>query len=75
MALYVIPETKELLAVMVLGEAQRQRVSIACFGGKRHYVKDGTCLHTDAFLAAMKPWWRSRADVAPFGTAKDRERS
>ena len=70
MALYAVPETKELLAVLVLGKAQRRRVSIACFGGKRHYAADGTCPHVDAFKANLKPWWRSRADIAPFGKAE-----
>lgn len=71
MALYMMPKTKELLMVLAVGKGQRKRVSVACFGGKRHYAKDGTCFHTDAFLADMKPWWRSRADVAPFGKAKE----
>lgn len=73
MALYAMPGSKELVAVLVVGERQRKRVSLACFGGKRHYNKDGTCFHTDAFLADMKPWWRSRADVAPFGKSSKQE--
>lgn len=28
---------------------------VACFGPKGHYAKDGSCAHTDAVLAQLRP--------------------
>ncbi len=49
------------------GRGAAVRVHIACFGKKRHYHKDGSCPHVEAKLREMKPWWRSRTTVLPFG--------
>jgi hypothetical protein len=40
---------------------------VVCFGPRKHYRKDGTCKETDEVLAKMKPWYRSRAKVEPWG--------
>jgi hypothetical protein len=44
-----------------------QRWSLVCFGNKRHYRKDGTCGHTEALLSQLRPWYRSRTHLTPFG--------
>lgn len=40
---------------------------VVCFGPRKHYRKDGTCIDTDELLARMKPWYRSRAKIDPWG--------
>lgn len=40
---------------------------LACFGGKRHYRKDGSCKHTDDALARVKPKFKPLVKVQPFG--------
>lgn len=56
-----------LFLLLTTGSGTRKRVSIACFGKKRHYQKNGSCDHVEAALHDLKPWWRSRATVLPFG--------
>ena len=45
----------------------RQRWELVCFGAKGHYRKDGTCRHTEAVLASLRPWYRSRTHVWLWG--------
>lgn len=40
---------------------------LVCFGRKRHYRKDGTCVHTDEVMARVKPKIRYRIKIDPFG--------
>jgi hypothetical protein len=40
---------------------------LVCFGRKRHYRQDGTCVHTDEVLARVKPKVRYRVKIDPFG--------
>lgn len=39
----------------------------ACFGPKRHYRCDGTCIHTDALVARLTPLGRELTKILPFG--------
>ena len=52
---------------LFLLDTRGRRASLACFGKKRHYHKNGSCSHVEAMLREMKPWWRSRTTVLPFG--------
>ena len=56
-----------LFLLLTTGSGARKRASLACFGKKRHYHKSGSCNHVEAMLRDMKPWWRSRTTVLPFG--------
>ena len=45
-----------------------RRWELACFGRKRHYRKDGLCVHTESLLRAMRSdWYRARTRVLLFG--------
>lgn len=44
-----------------------QNWSLVCFGNKRHYRKDGSCAHTEAVIARLSLWYRSRTHLEPFG--------
>ena len=45
-----------------------RRWELACFGPKRHYRKDGLCVHTESLLRAMRSdWYRARTRVLLFG--------
>lgn len=63
-------ESPDLVLLLPKGRGQKRRWALACFGTKRHYHKDGTCRHTKALLAHMRPWYRSRTDVTPWGGHK-----
>jgi hypothetical protein len=56
-------------ALVVMGRRSRStRWNLICFGGrKRHYRKDGSCVHTEAVLERLKPDIRKRTKVTPFG--------
>ena len=41
--------------------------SIVCFGRKRHYRKDGSCVHTEGLMKIVKPKFRKRTRIDPFG--------
>ena len=38
-----------------------------CFGRKRHYRKDGSCVHTQGLIDRAKPNYRKRIKIDPFG--------
>lgn len=48
-------------------EARGNYYSLTCFGRKAHYRSDGSCIHTVSLLEHMKPWYRSRTRLTPFG--------
>jgi hypothetical protein len=60
-------DKKELVLVTTEGKYPKLRVHVVCFGRKRHYRKDGSCKHTEALLTDMKPAYRQRALLHPFG--------
>ncbi len=49
--------------------SRRFRLTVVCIGPKKHYRRDGSCRHTDSFRARLKPWYRTRCAVVPFGRA------
>ena len=50
-----------------------RRWELACFGRKRHYRKDGLCVHTESLLCAMRSdWYRARTRVLLFGDNKNK---
>ena len=54
--------------MVVMGQRPRSRwYDMVCFGRKRHYRKDGSCMHTEAVLERLKPSIRKRTRVTPFG--------
>lgn len=63
----LIGDKKEMILLLELG---RGRHTLACFGRKAHYRADGTCKHTDAVLARIKPWHRARTKVDGWGGLK-----
>lgn len=65
MAVY-IGDRKEAI-ILLQPRDKRQHLDLVCMGAKRHYRKDGTCKHTEAILLQMKPWYRARVKLTPFG--------
>jgi len=59
-------KTRTIVAIMRT-KRHSKYFKVACFGSKRHYRKDGSCVHTDATLAQVKPEYRYRVRLAPFG--------
>lgn len=53
--------------VMHMRRKGQRWYALCCFGWKRHYRKDGTCKHTDLFMASLKPKYRRLTKVQPFG--------
>jgi len=63
----LIGDKKEMIVFLSEGKGPKVRHNLACFGGKRHYRKDGTCKHLEALLAQMRPWHRARTSVTLWG--------
>jgi len=61
----LIGDHKEMIVVM--GRSKRGPFSVACFGTKRHYRKDGTCKHLEAIVANLRTWHRRRTVVYLYG--------
>jgi len=57
----------ELILFGSIGGDGRRTHKLVCFGTKRHYRKDGTCKHTAAILARLKPWHKARTHVTLWG--------
>lgn len=53
--------------VMLVRKRRSRYYALACFGRKRHYRKDGSCAHTEAILARVKPRARKLVKVNPWG--------
>ena len=60
------------IPTMTDGIYPQVKVFVVCFRRKRHYRKDGSCKHTEALLAQMKPGYRQRYVPSPFGKAAAR---
>jgi len=65
----LIGDKKEMILTYKQGRGPQIRVTVVCFGSKRHYRKDGSCKHTEFLLAHMKPWYKSRCTVILWGDA------
>jgi hypothetical protein len=59
--------TADRTIVMVLRKPRSRWLHVCCIGQKRHYRKDGSCKHTEAVIANVKPEFRSRVALKPFG--------
>lgn len=72
MSLYIAPydkpshgKTKALLMhVRVPGQRWWHAV---CFGNKRHYRRDGSCVHTEALTARLTPYGKAVTKIQPWG--------
>lgn len=53
--------------VVVIRKPRSKYYRMACFGGKRHYRKDGSCACVEAMLAHVKPKYRARVKIDPWG--------
>jgi hypothetical protein len=54
--------------IMVVRDKARRGGHIAvCFGRKRHYRQDGSCVCLERLLKRMKPWYRARTRIDPWG--------
>ena len=61
----IIGDKKEL--IMLLKKPRSKWYILCCFGRKRHYRKDGSCKHTDVILTDVKPEFRVRVKIDPWG--------
>lgn len=63
-----------LLRGPLKSDSTEQRLHLVCFGKKRHYRKDGTCIHSQSLVAQLKSdWYRRRTWLTPFGDNQQRE--
>ena len=77
MPVYVAPQpvrpgstrlAKSNASVMLIPlKGGRGRMRFACFGNRSHYRADGGCDHLDVMFPQIKPWYRARTWVLPFG--------
>lgn len=64
----LIGHNKEV--ILLLRKPRSKWFSLCCIGRKKHYRKDGTCVHTDDVLKNIKPEEKYRVKVDPFGGKK-----
>lgn len=53
--------------LMAARKLRSKWIELVCIGRKRHYRKDGSCKHTEALAARVKPEFKRRMKVSPFG--------
>ena len=66
----LIGDKKELVMLLPKRDKNGKRSgywSLACFGTKRHYRRDGSCKHTQGLIDTANPRYQSRIRVDPFG--------
>lgn len=61
----LIGDKKEL--ILIVRKPRSKWYRVVCCGRKKHYRKDGTCKHTEAVLASMKPEIAARTKVDGWG--------
>jgi len=43
------------------------RFDVVCFGSKRHYRKDGSCMHVEGLTSSVQPRYQGRVYLNPNG--------
>lgn len=68
--MFLVGHNKELFMVASKPDKNGKNsgyYTAVCFGSKRHYRKDGSCIHTEGLFEAAQPRFRKRIKIAPFG--------